>query len=105
MNAEKDLRELVRKEFINAMEDSNVNSVVSLCPLLQTLGLETEARDNFLDFMERTVFIAVSADACSVDGATDPATGYAQAISNIFNSSFVILQRYLRRDNCCGNVT
>ena len=95
MNAEKDLRELVRKEFIKAMEDSNVNSVVSLCPLLQTLGLETEARDNFLDFMERTVFIAVSADACSVDGATDPATGYAQAISNIFNSSFVILQRYL----------
>ena len=95
MNAEKDLRELVRKEFVKAMEDSNVNSVVALCPLLQTLGLETEARDNFLDFMERTVFIAVSADACSVDGATDPATGYAQAISNIFNSSFVILQRYL----------
>ena len=95
MNAEKDLRDLVRKEFAKAMEDSSINSVVSLCPLLQTLGLETEARDNFLDFMERTVFIAVSADACSVDGATDPATGYAQAISNVFNSSFVILQRYL----------
>lgn len=95
MNAENDLRELVRKEFAKAMEDSSINSVVALCPLLQTLGLETEARDNFLDFMERTVFIAVSADACSVDGATDPATGYCQAISNVFNSSFVILQRYL----------
>ena len=41
-----------------------------LCPLLQTLGLETEARDNFLTFNENTIFIAVSADASSVDGAT-----------------------------------
>ena len=41
-----------------------------LCPLLQTLGLETEARDNFLTFIENTIFIAVSADASSVDGAT-----------------------------------
>ena len=41
-----------------------------LCPLLQTLGLETEARDNFLSFIEKTIFIAVSADANSVDGAT-----------------------------------
>jgi hypothetical protein len=41
-----------------------------LCPLLQTLGLETEARDNFLSFIEKTIFIAVSADANSVEGAT-----------------------------------
>lgn len=68
---------------------------MSLCPLLQTLGLEADARDSFLDFMEKTVFIAVSADASSVDDATDPATAYAQSLSNIFNSSYAILQQYL----------
>jgi COG4 transport protein len=45
--------------------------------------------------MESTVFIAVSADASSVDDATDPATAYAQSLSNVFNSTYTILQQYL----------
>jgi hypothetical protein len=92
---EKELRVMVQKEFSKSMEDSNINKVMSICPLLQTLGLEKEARDNFLNFVERTVFIGVSADANSVEGAKDPATGYAQALSSVFNSSYVILQQYL----------
>lgn len=66
-----------------------------LCPLLQTLGLEAEARDNFLNFIEKNIFIAVSADASAVEGATDPSTGYAQALSNVFNSTYLIIQQYL----------
>ena len=68
---------------------------MSLCPLLQTLGLETSARDKFLDFMTTSVFIAVSADGISVGDTTDPATGYAQALSGVFSSSYLILQKYL----------
>ena len=79
----------------SAIESNDTNQVMSLCPTLQTLGLEVEARDAFLAFMERTVFIAINADAASVDGATDAATGYAQALSNVFNASYLILQKYL----------
>ena len=68
---------------------------MSLCPLLQTLGLETDARDSFLEFMEKSVFVSVSADASSVDDATDPATAYAQSLSNVFNCAYTILQQYL----------
>lgn len=92
---EQEVKELVRKEFGEAISASNINKVMSLCPLLQTLGLEDQARDTFLDFIEKQVFIAVSADASSVDGATDPATGYAQALSNVFNSTYLIIQQYL----------
>ena len=66
-----------------------------LCPLLQTLGLKSEARDSFLDFVETTVFTAVSADAASVEGATDPATAYAKSLSSVFNSAYLIIQQYL----------
>lgn len=93
--AEREVRTMVQKEFLSAIDASDVNAVMALCPLLQTLGLEVEARDNFLSFVERTVFIGVSADASAVDGATDPATGYAQALSNVFNSTYIILQQYL----------
>ena len=93
--AEREVRVLVKTEFDKAIEESNLNKVMSLCPLFQTLGLETDARDTFLAFVEKTVFTEVSADASSVDDATDPATGYAQALSNVFNSSYIILQRYL----------
>ena len=93
--AEREVRVLVQTEFGKAIEESNLNKVMSLCPLFQTLGLETDARDTFLAFVEKTVFTEVSADASSVDDATDPATGYAQALSNVFNSSYIILQRYL----------
>ena len=93
--AEREVRATVQDEFNKAIQESNINRVMSLCPLLQTLGLEDEARDAFLTFVEKTVFIAVSADASAVDDATDPATGYAQALSNVFNSTYMILQRYL----------
>ena len=86
---------MVQSEFNKAIEENNINRVMSLCPLLQTLSLEEEARDAFLSFVEKTVFIAVSADASAVDDATDPATGYAQALSNVFNSTYMILQRYV----------
>jgi hypothetical protein len=89
------VKKMVQEEFTNAISSSNIKSVMSLCPLLQTLGLESEARDSFLDFVETTVFIAVSADAASVEGTTDPATAYAKSLSNIFNSAYIIIQQYL----------
>lgn len=92
---ERELRVMVKDEFEKAIESSNISAVMSLCPLLQTLGLETEARDSFLAFVENKVFIGVSADASAVDDATDPSTGYAQALSNVFNASYIILQQYL----------
>lgn len=92
---ELEIKRMVQVEFQKAIEDSNIKSVMALCPLLQTLGLESEARDNFLSFIEKTVFIAVSADAASVDGATDPATAYAKSLSSVFNSSYIIIQQYL----------
>ena len=93
--AEREVKVMVQNEFSKSIEESNINKVMSLCPLLQTLGLEEEARDSFLDFVEKSVFVAVSADASAVDDATDPATGYAQALSNVFNTTDGILQRYL----------
>jgi COG4 transport protein len=93
--AEREVKFMVQSEFSKAIDESNISGVMSLCPLLQTLGLEEEARDAFLAFVEKTVFIAVSADASAVDDATDPATGYAQALLNVFNNTYMILQRYL----------
>lgn len=94
--AETETRDLVRHAFNQAINDSDINAVMALCPLLQTLGLENEARDSFLVFMESKVFIAVSADAATVvDNTVDVATGYAQALSNIFNATYLILQKYL----------
>lgn len=93
--AEREVKIMVQNEFNKSIEENNINKVMSLCPLLQTLSLEEEARDTFLTFVEKTVFIAVSADASAVDDATDPATGYAQALSNVFNSTYMILQRYV----------
>jgi hypothetical protein len=93
--AEREVRQTVQKEFATAIEESNIPRVMALCPLLQTLGLEVEARDVFLSFVEKNVFTAVSADASAVDGTTDAATGYAQALSSVFNSSYLILQQYL----------
>ena len=89
------VKDLVQADFDKAINNNELNDVMSLCPLLQTLGLETTARDKFLDFMTKSVFIAVSADGASVGDTTDPATGYAQALSGVFNSSYLILQKYL----------
>jgi hypothetical protein len=94
MQAERETKALVHEEFKRAVESSDIQTVIALCPTLQTLGLENEARDSFLDFVDKNVFIAVSADACTVD-ATEPATGYAHALSNIFNTVFAIIQQYL----------
>ena len=73
---EQEIRVLVQSEFNKAIDESNLNKVMSLCPLFQTLGLETEARDTFLVFVEKTVFLEVSADSSSVDDATDPGTHF-----------------------------
>ena len=89
------IKTMVQQEFTSAIASSNIKSVMALCPLLQTLGLESEARDSFLDFVETTVFTAVSADAASVEGATDPATAYAKSLSSVFNSAYIIIQQYL----------
>ena len=89
------IKKMVQQEFTAAIASSNIKSVMALCPLLQTLGLESEARDSFLDFVETTVFTAVSADASSVEGATDPATAYAKSLSSVFNSAYIIIQQYL----------
>lgn len=95
LSKEKEVKEMVQTAFGAAITDSNIKLVMSLCPLLQTLGLESEARDKFLDFVEKTIFIAVSADASSVEGATDAAVGYAQALSSVFNSAYLIIQQYM----------
>lgn len=95
LTAENETRSLVRDALNAAMASSDISAVVALCPLLQTLGLEVEARDNFLNFIESTVFIAVSADAGVSDNITDVATGYAQALSSVFNSTYLIFQKYL----------
>jgi hypothetical protein len=92
---EAEVKEMVRSEFQAAITATDVDAVMALCPLLHTLGLETEARDNFLSFMEEKVFIAVSADAAAVEGTTDAATAYAQALSGVFNSTYLIIQQYL----------
>jgi hypothetical protein len=89
------IKSMVQQEFTSAISSSNIKSVMALCPLLQTLGLEVEARDTFLNFVESTVFAAVSADASSVEGSTDAATAYAKSLSNVFNSAYVIIQQYL----------
>ena len=93
--AEEEVRLLVRKEFSNAIESSNVEAVMALCPLLQSLGLETEARDEFLAFMDRAVFTAIAADRVPTDGSVDLATAYAQALSHVFNASHSVMQQYL----------
>ena len=96
--AEGEVRLLVKKEFANAIETSSVESVMSLCPLLQSLGLEDEARDDFIAFMERTVFTSISADIpppTALDDASDVATAHAHALSQVFNTSYSIIQQYL----------
>lgn len=93
--AKRDVRQLVQKEFDNAIVNSDLGNIVKLCPLLQTVGLENEARDLFLNFMESNVFIAMSADAAPIDHVTDAATAYAQTLTSIFNSAYIICQQYL----------
>jgi hypothetical protein len=60
LEKEKEVKALVQKDFATAIADSNIKQVMSLCPLLQTLGLEAEARDSFLDFMEVSCCVACS---------------------------------------------
>jgi hypothetical protein len=95
MKLEGSVKDLVQADFDDAINKNELNDVMSLCPLLQTLGLETTARDRFLEFVTANVFIAVSADGASVGASTDPASGYAQALSGVFNSAYLILQKYL----------
>ena len=93
--SEEEVRLLVRKEFSNAIESSDVAAVMALCPLLQSLGLEAEARDEFLAFMDRAVFTAIAADRVPTDGSVDLATAYAQSLSHVFNTAHSVMQQYL----------
>jgi hypothetical protein len=96
LNKEQELKEMVQKEFNSAISDSNIDKVMSLCPMLKTLGLETEARDTFLDFVVRIIFVNISANvATNSEGTVDAATGYAQELSGIFNQAFIYMQNYL----------
>ena len=51
--AEREVKIMVQNDFNKAIDENNINKVMSLCPLLQTLGLEEEARDTFLTFVEK----------------------------------------------------
>jgi COG4 transport protein len=96
--AEVEVRTLVKKEFSTAIESSNIELVMSLCPLLSTLGLEEEARDSFLSFMSKAVFVNITADSIPQDdndSNADIATAYASSLSSIFNSCYLIMQQYL----------
>jgi hypothetical protein len=94
LEAEKEVCSLVRAEFEAAIQSSDIDLVLKLCPLLQTVGLEVEARDKFITFMEDNIFIGVSADAADID-STDHATAYAQTLASIFNNACLIYQQYL----------
>ena len=94
LEAEKEACNLVRAEFEAAIQNSDIDLVLKLCPLLQTVGLEVEARDTFISFMEENIFISVSADATEID-ATDHATAYAQTLASVFNNACLVYQQYL----------
>ena len=108
--AERELKELVKTEFNKAISESNIEMVMSLCPLLQTLGLEIDAREQFLSFMESSIFIAVSADLATTttttttnndpnnptsENSVDSMDTYIQSLSSVFNSTYLIFQNYL----------
>jgi len=95
LQLETQVQGLVQAAFAAAIEANKLADVMALCPLLQTLGLEASARDQFLDFVEDHVFIAVTADEAAAGSAKDEATGYANALSNVFNAAYMILQKYL----------
>lgn len=95
LQQEKEVQGLVQADFAAAISTNKLADVMALCPLLQTLGLEASARDQFLDFVEEHVFIAVTADEAAAGDAKDKATGYANTLSNVFNAAYMILQKYL----------
>lgn len=92
---ESTLRDRLWSEFNTAVENANLDQVMKLCPLLQTCSLEVDARDLFLEFMEKNVFIAINAEAVVAEDASDPAMAYVQSLSNLFNACYLILQKYL----------
>jgi hypothetical protein len=93
--SEREVKSLVKKEFDDAIGRSDIDAVLNLCPMLQVVGLEQDACNTFIDFLENNIFIGVSADATPIEGITDHATAYAQTLSSIFNTTFMIFQQYL----------
>lgn len=92
---EREVKDLVRVQFEQAIHSSNLDEVLKLCPLLHVVGLELDATDMFLEFIETTVFIGISANGASIENINDQATVYAEILSNIFNTAFTICQTYL----------
>lgn len=123
LNYEESIKNMIRNEFHEAITANDTNQglnyvsisitqiklinyfslmmkyiVMKLVPLLQTLGLENEAREDLLTFMESKVFIIISADnlAQNLTSSTVEVTAaYAETLANIFNESVLILQRHL----------
>lgn len=97
MEKKKEVRELVRKRFNGALERSDdIKIVMSLCPLLNTLELENEARDDFIKYVEKSLLIKISgSDDKAAKGTADEATGYANTLLDIFNTAFLIIQQNL----------
>lgn len=103
--AEREIKIMVQQKFNSAISEAKLDEILYLCPFLQTLGLENEARDHFMSFMETNVFLAVSADMAmsSLNKAADngnmsnhdPATSYVQALSTVLNTTCSIYQQYL----------
>lgn len=93
--AEREVCSLVRQEFRHAIDDSNIDGVLKLCPLLQSVGLEKEARDDFLDFLEKSLFIGVSAAAAPINDVSDAAAAYATSLASVFNAAYSLYQQYL----------
>lgn len=93
--AEREVCSLVRQEFKHAIGESDIDGVLKLCPLLQSVGLEKEARDEFLDFLETSLFIGVSASAAPINDVSDAAAAYATSLASVFNTSYSLYQQYL----------
>lgn len=97
MEKKKEVRELVRQRFNGALEKSDdIKIVMSLCPLLNTLELENEARDDFIKYVEKSLLVKISgSDDKAAKGTADEATGYANTLLDIFNTAFLIIQQNL----------
>jgi hypothetical protein len=102
-NIESQVKDLVKAEFELAIKNSDLEEVLKLCPHLHVMGLETDATEMFLEFIESAIFIGITATApadLSSRGNTgsrndNQAAMFAEILSNIFNTAFTICQRYL----------
>lgn len=94
------LKDLIKSQYEIAIQQNRIDDVLKLCPYLHVVGLETDATEKFLNFIESTIFIGITASISIENHATSPgqpnqAAMYAEILSNIFNTAFTICQQYL----------